>query len=51
MNATSLILSEICNFVRGFNSAVWAKLMSLAGSLADVVLADTILIYRYRPPI
>ena len=44
VNATSLILSEIYTFTIGFNCTVCAKMRSLAGSLADSVLADAILI-------
>ena len=55
MNATSLIplddiLPEIYAFIDGFSSTVWTKIMSLAGSLADGALADTILIPS-RPPL
>ena len=54
-NATSLIPldtihSEKCVFIIGFSCTVWTKMRSLAGSLADGVLADTILILP-RPPI
>ena len=50
--ATSLvpsdtILHEICAFIIGFSCTVWTK---MAGSLADGMLADTILIPP-RPPI
>ena len=38
------VLHEICAFIIGFNYAVWTKMRSSAGSLADVVLADAILI-------
>ena len=46
--ATSLIqldtiLPEICAFIIGFSWTVWNKMRSLASSLADGVLADTIL--------
>ena len=56
MIATSLynyldtILPEICAFIIGFSCTVWIKMRSLAGSLADGELADTILIPP-RPPI
>ena len=48
-NATSLyqldtILLEICAFIIGFSYTVWTIMRSLAGSLADGVLADAILI-------
>ena len=54
-NATSLvplhtILPEICAFMIGFSCIVWTKMSSLAGSLADGVLAGAILIPP-RPPI
>ena len=44
-NATSLllldtILLEIYAFIIGFRCTVWTKMRSLAGSLADGVLAD-----------
>ena len=53
--ATSLkpldtILSEICAYTIGFSCTVWTKMRTLAGSLADGVLADAILIPP-RPPI
>ena len=55
VNATSLILYTIhrekCAFIVGFSSTAWTKMRSLAGSLADGVLADTILIPPPRPPI
>ena len=35
-----IILLEICAFIIGFSSTVWTKMRSLAGSLADGVLAD-----------
>ena len=35
-------LLEICAFVIGFSFSMWTKLRSLAGSLADGVLADAI---------
>ena len=49
MNSTSLIpldtiLAEIFAFINGFSYTVWTKMRSLAGSLADGVLADAILI-------
>ena len=49
MNATppiplDTILPEICAFMIGFSYTVWTKMRSLAGSLADGVLADAILI-------
>ena len=49
MIATSLIpldiiLPEICVFCHWCSCTVWTKMRSLAGSLADGVLADTILI-------
>ena len=55
VNATSLIPldtihPEICAFINGFSCTVWTKIRSLAGSLADGVLADGILIPP-RPPI
>ena len=55
MNATSLIpldtiLPEIYAFIIGFSCTVWTKMRSLAGSLADGVLAGAILIPP-RPPI
>ena len=55
MNATSLmpldnILPEICAFFIGFSCTMWTKMRSLAGSLADSVLPDVILIPP-RPPI
>ena len=37
------ILPEICAFIIGFSCTVWIKMRSLAGSLADGVLADAIL--------
>ena len=45
--ATSLIpldtiLPEICALIVGFSCTVWIKMSSLAGSLADGVLADAI---------
>ena len=49
-NATSLIpldiiLPEICVFIIGFSCTVWTKMRrSLAGSLADGLLSDAILI-------
>ena len=48
-NATLLIpiyaiLREICAFIIGFSCTVWTKMRSFAGSLADGVLADAILI-------
>ena len=54
-NATSLIpldtiLPEICAYIIGFSCTVWTKMRSLAGSLADGVIADAILIAP-RPPI
>ena len=51
MNATSLdtILPENA-FIIGFSCTVWTKMRSLAGSLADSVLADAIFI-PLRPPI
>ena len=53
-NATSYIpldtiLPEICTFIIGFSCTVWIKMRSLAGSLADGVLGDAILIPP-RPP-
>ena len=33
----------------GFSSTVWTKMRSLAGSLADGVIADTILILPHPP--
>ena len=44
-NATSLIpldtiLPEKFGFIIGFNSTVWTKIISLAGTLADGELAD-----------
>ena len=57
MIATSLlplpvdtILPEICAFIIGFTCTVWTKMRSLAGSLADGVLADSNL-SPLRPPI
>ena len=49
VNATLLIPlqtidSDKCAFIIGFSCTVWTKMMSLAGSLADGVLADAILI-------
>ena len=44
------ILPEKCAFIIGFCCTVWTKMRSLAGSLADGVLADAILIPP-RPPI
>ena len=44
------ILPEICACIIGFTCTVWTKMRSLAGSLADGVLADAILIPP-RPPI
>ena len=38
------ILHEKCAFIIGFSCTVWTKRRSLAGSLADGVLADAILI-------
>ena len=38
------ILPEICSFIIGFSCNVWTKMRSLAGSLADGVLVDAILI-------
>ena len=54
-NATSLtpldtILSEKCAFIIGFSCTVWTKMICLAGSLADGVLADAVVIPP-RPPI
>ena len=54
-NATSLIpldtiLPEKCVFIIGFSCTVWTKMRSLAGSLADGMLADGILILP-RPPV
>ena len=51
-NATSLtlldtILPEKCAFIIGFSCTVWTKMRSLAGSLADGVLADAL----PKPPI
>ena len=53
--ATSLIpldtiLPEKFTYIIGFNCIVWTKMRSLAGSLADSVLADAILIPP-SPPI
>ena len=53
-NATSLIpldtiLPEICAFIIDFNCTVWTKMRSLAGSLADGVLTDAILILPCPP--
>ena len=47
--ATSLIpldtiFPEICAFIIGFSCTVWTKMRSLAGSLADGVLADAIIL-------
>ena len=39
-----ITLSEICAFIIGFSCTVWTKMMLLASSLADGVLADAILI-------
>ena len=39
-----IILPEICAFIVGFSCTLWTKMTSLACSLADGVLADTILI-------
>ena len=55
-NATSLIpldttLPEKCAFIIGFSCTVWTKMRSLAGSVADAVLADAILILPCPPPI
>ena len=44
------ILPEKCAYIIGFICTVWTKMMSLAGSLADGVQADAILIPP-RPPI
>ena len=44
-----IILPEICAFIIGFSSTVYTKMRSLAGSLADGVLADAILSFQ-RPP-
>ena len=44
------ILPEICAFITGFSFTVWTIVWSLAGSLADGVLADAILI-PLRPPL
>ena len=54
MIATSLIptytiLPEICAYSIGFSCTVWTKMRSLAGSLADDVLADAILIPPLPP--
>ena len=38
------ILLEKCAFIIGFSSTVWTKMRSLAGSLANGVLADAIFI-------
>ena len=43
------ILPEICAFTIGFHYTVWTKMKYLAGSLADGVLTDAILILP-RPP-
>ena len=43
------ILPEICAFIIGFSCTVWTKMRPLAGSIADVVLADAILI-PFPPP-
>ena len=52
-NATSLIpldtIPEKCAFNIGFICTVWTKMKSLAGSLADGVLADAILIPPHPP--
>ena len=53
-NSTSLlpldtILLEICAFIVSFSCTVWTKMRSLAGSLADFVLADAILIPPHPP--
>ena len=50
MNATSVIpldtilpdRQKICAFIIGFSCTVWTKMRSLAASLADGLLADTI---------
>ena len=39
-----IILTEICAFFIGFNYTAWTKMRSMAGLLADGVLADTTLI-------
>ena len=44
------ILPEVCAFIVGFNFTVCTKMRFLVGSLADCVLADTILIPP-RPPV
>ena len=44
------ILPEIRAFIIGFSCTVWTKMRLLAGSLADGVLADSIIIPP-RPPI
>ena len=43
------ILPEICVFIIGFSCTVWTKMRSLACSLADGMLADTILIHPHPP--
>ena len=45
-----IIIPGICAVIIGFSCTVWTKMTSLAGSLADAVLADAILIFP-RPPI
>ena len=55
VNATSfipldVILPENCPFIIGFSYTAWTKMRSLAGSLADSVLLDAILILP-RPQI
>ena len=54
MNAMSLIpldniLPEKYAFIIGFSCTVWTKTRSLAGLLADGVLADAILITPFPP--
>ena len=55
MTTTSLvpldvIHPELCAVIIGFSCTVWTKMRSLAGLLADGMLADAILI-PLRPPI
>ena len=44
-----IILPEKFAFIIGFSCTVWTKMRSLAGSLADCVLADAIVIPPHPP--
>ena len=47
--STDAILPEICDLIICFSCTVWTKNEVLAGSLADCVLADAILIATCPP--